>query len=157
MVRSLVNSDHDAEELTQETWIKIYDNLGRFRGQSSFRTWAFTIAKNTVRDYIRKKMRRKGIFTRLISSEDNDYEGSREMAVDAATPRMATEASERHERFNAALARLPMKQRLAFTLREREGLAYKEIAEIMKCKEGTVMSRLHQARQTLAAWLKDDL
>lgn len=152
VVCGIVGNAADAEDLTQQAWIKVWDKISTFRGDSSFKTWLFRLAKNTAWDHLRKKRRLRDIFSDLIAGGEDGV-----TAVTNITPRRVAEAVERDERFRAALAELPLKQRTTFTLREVEGLSYHEIAEVMGCREGTVMSRLHQARQTLSAWLSNDI
>jgi RNA polymerase sigma-70 factor (ECF subfamily) len=131
-----------AQELAQQTWIKVWKNLPRFKGRSSFFTWLYSIASRTALDHFRKVKRR------------NEYEYLDEMEAAGASesrsrPDQTMMRSELKEAFDKAMDRLPEKLRMVLILREVEGLPYKDIARIVKCREGTVMSRLYNARKQM--------
>ncbi|HNR31130.1 MAG TPA: sigma-70 family RNA polymerase sigma factor [Candidatus Hydrogenedentes bacterium] len=134
---------HDREEawdVSQEVFIKAYRALWRFRGEAQFKTWIMHIAANQCRDHLR---RRRAPFVPLD-------EGIRfERAASAGEPDHAAEARELGLAIERALETLPHKHRLAFVLREYEGMSYEEMARAMRCRIGTVMSRLHHARRKL--------
>jgi len=134
---------HDREEawdLSQEVFIKVHRSLGRFRGEANFKTWLLRITANQCKDYLKKRRLPTVAFDDRIRAErPSGHLG----------PRRALEAQEIGEAIQAALEKLPHKHRTAFVLREFEGLTYEEMAQVMQCSLGTVMSRLHHARKKM--------
>lgn len=147
-VRSLfamMGSEAEAREVAQQAWIKAWQKLERYNFQSSFNTWLHRIAVNTALDAIRARQRNGG---RTQSIDDIAPVLTDDTPVRHATSR------ERWQELNAALAQLPEEQRSALVLREISGYSYQEIADALGVKTGTVMSRLHAARQKLATLWK---
>ncbi|MEZ5277014.1 MAG: sigma-70 family RNA polymerase sigma factor [Opitutaceae bacterium] len=149
---AFVRHDHDARDLSQETWIKAWDGIQSFRGDAPFGAWVTRIATRTALDFLRKRKR-----MREVALPDQDAarcpvvrEGPRH-----ETPDRAAQSSEIQDRFQAALSKLPIKQRAVLALREIEGLSYAEIAHALGCRKGTVMSRLFNARKAIQSKLKD--
>ena len=152
LVLSVVRNETDARDVAQEVWIVIWKKLGSFRGDSKFTTWLHPIAVRKSLDHLRGRRRWYGRFLPFLESEDG--EPIAEPATDI-TPRDDVETSERNSRFERALATLPPKHRAVLALREVQGLSYDEIAEALKCRPGTVMSRLFHARRQLARKLQE--
>jgi RNA polymerase sigma-70 factor, ECF subfamily len=151
---SLVNNEDDARDLAQQTWVKVWHKLGSFKEDAGFFTWVYRVASNTCLDFLRGKTRRK---------EDALPEGM-EPVADARVERAPSEVSrpdremERAEIkaiFEKSLAELSPEHRLALTLREVDGLSYDEIAKVMGCRKGTVMSRIFYARQKMQEKLRE--
>jgi RNA polymerase sigma-70 factor (ECF subfamily) len=148
---SIVRNEDDAIEVSQEAWIKIWQRLQQFQGESSFLTWVTRVVINLCLDYLRKQKR---LPSESIDQFDEDP-GRIERQMPAVTPN-PTEGLERdelREKIDGALARLSTEHRTALVLHAFENLEYKEIAERMGCSIGTVMSRLFYARRRLAALL----
>lgn len=131
----------EAWDISQEVFIKSYQSLARFRGESSFKTWLLRITANSCKDQFKKR--------RVDTVPFDD-------SLDAGHPPSATldpgaqsRAKELGAAIERAVAQLPAKHRTAFVLREYQGLSYQEMAEAMHCNVGTVMSRLHHARRKL--------
>ena len=150
----MVRDTRDTEDVVQETFIKVFMALHNFRGESSFSTWLFRIGINTAKRSLTRRGRRipqlnepatEGAGSQQHSDADTDFE----------TPEAAMESKQIMDIFNATLAELPAGQRTAFVLREIEGFSYEEIAEQMHSPVGTVRSRIHRARDAIAAALKD--
>ena len=141
----IVGNEEDARDLAQQSWLKAWQKLSSFRGKSRFSTWLFRIATFTAYDFLRHQ-RSRGNHAQFetLTSGSIAYPG----VSPANSPNPATdlEIQELQQRFEMAIRALPVKQRTAFHLREIEGLSYAEIAEIMNCRQGTVMSRLYHAR-----------
>jgi RNA polymerase sigma-70 factor (ECF subfamily) len=129
-----------AEDLSQETFLRAWRSRESFRGETGIRGWLCVIAVNVVRDHVRQKMRRP------VEAPEPSFVDVPSAPDDPADHAVARDAL---ERLRVALPALPAKQREMFLLRERDGLSYKEIAEVMSCPIGTVMSGLARARERL--------
>lgn len=146
---AVVHNQEDALELAQETFVRAYENLGKFESRSSFSTWLYRIAANLAIDFRRREGRRT-----VLRGEDAEKEFDR---LPSTSGDAFGEMSRRelNQRLNNALKELTPEHRAAILLREVEGLSYDEISEVLQCPRGTVMSRLHYARNRLRAILKD--
>lgn len=156
VIYNMTSNREDASDLTQETFIKAFQAIGRFRGKSSFFTWIYRIAVNTTMTFLKKRNRR-----RFISYENIDEEASSAEIVERLTASNRSEqgalVSELQEKLNDALQKLSLKHRTVVILHEIEGLEHAEIAEITRTSTGTVRSRLHYAKQQLQSYLQDYL
>lgn len=135
----LCGSTAEAEDVAQDAFLHAWQALPRFRGDSSFRTWIYRITSNVAFERLRKQ-------PVLPLGDDN-------MPVGDVTPETLALRSERQGSVRRAIARLPSESRLVLVLREYEGLSYQEISDVAGIPLGTVMSRLHYARQ----WLRQQL
>lgn len=146
LARALTGNEDEAEDLAQETFIRAFRGLGRFRGDSAFTTWLYRITVNVFRS----RRTRQSLWSRLWSRE---IEGRHVIRADPS-PAAGLEADlVRRDLIDKALAVVPPDLRLAVTLRDVEGLEYREIAEVMGVPIGTVMSRIFRGRQRLRAAL----
>ena len=145
---SLLGNREDALDVVQEAFIKAYRSLDRFKGKSSFYTWLYRITANTAIDYGRKESRRDEVEFREELEQDEE-KGDYPVAPSSENPAEGLMRKELGELIEGAIRELPAEQRTAVALREIEGLSYKEIAKVMRCSEGTVMSRLHYGRKKL--------
>jgi RNA polymerase sigma-70 factor (ECF subfamily) len=154
VIYNMTSNREDASDLTQETFIKAFQAIGRFQGKSAFFTWIYRIAINTTMTFLKKRNRR-----RFISYEKIDEEVSNTEIFERLTAKNRTEAgalvSELQEKLNDALQKLSPKHRTVVVLHEIEGLEHAEIAEITKTSVGTVRSRLHYAKQQLQSYLHE--
>jgi len=156
VVRGMVRNQEDAQDITQDVFIKAYASLGSFQGQSSFYTWLYRIAVNMTIDYRRRKGRRQeSSFDEKI--DPDAAEGTELPDARVLSPQRAYLDKELGGKIRQAMESLPEDQRTAIVLRELEGLSYKEIADMMECSQGTVMSRLFYGRKKLQEILKDFL
>jgi len=130
----------EAWDSSQEVFIKAHRSLKKFRGEASFKTWLLRITSNHCKDVLKKKR------LRTVPLEDLALGDA---ASGDAGPRSQLQAEEIGAAIESALGELSVKHRTAFILREFEGLSYQEMAEVMNCNMGTVMSRLHHARKNL--------
>jgi RNA polymerase sigma-70 factor (ECF subfamily) len=138
----------DAEDLTQETFIRAYRAIGQFRQDSSFRTWLHRIAINVIRSYLARRQRAS-----LIALEPGPE--AEAAAHEAASSRDDLETVLiRRQAIRRALAMLSSEARLVVTLRDLEGLEYQEIATITRVPIGTVESRLYRASRRLRPLLE---
>jgi RNA polymerase sigma-70 factor (ECF subfamily) len=148
MVYGMVRNREDARDLTQDAFVKAYNNLDGFRIESSFYTWLYRIAMNLAIDHIRKRQRQGTTsFEESIAARDED--GGIAEVHHEDDPRKTLERKRLYEKIMDALDKLPADQKQVILLREMEGLSYKEISDVMDIPEGTVMSRLFYARKKL--------
>ena len=149
-MKVLRNRD-DAEDAVQDATLKVWRNLHRFEGRACFTTWIHRIVMNASLDILRKRSgRAEGM---PADQGDQDCRPKLEPAHDQ-TPERELEMVEMQLLVQAAVARLTPVHRQAITLREFHDCAYDEIAEVAACPIGTVMSRLHHARQQVAEDLR---
>lgn len=148
LVRILTSGDAEAEDLVQDTFVRAYRAVGQFRGDSTFRTWLHRIAVNVVRSHAARRNSRGR--PRSVEADAADD--------DAAVGRLAShedleDAVVRRRTIDQALARLPPEMRLLITLRDVQGLEYREIAVITGLPIGTVESRIFRGRRRLRPML----
>jgi RNA polymerase sigma-70 factor (ECF subfamily) len=139
----------DAEDVAQEVFLRVYRGIGRFRGEALFRTWLYQVALNAVRSHA-TAARPHGSAVPLGGGEGDPREGA--APEPAADDPFARRLADR-QLIDRALAGLPAEWREAVTLRDVEGLSYREIAELTNVPLGTVESRIFRARQQLRAAL----
>jgi RNA polymerase sigma-70 factor (ECF subfamily) len=146
----------DAGDLAQETFIKAFQALKSFKGDSSFYTWVYRIAVNKTINFLKQRKNRSHL---SLNNLDLNAENDPDMValVSDRTPRREAGLSELQEKLNSAMLKLSPVHRLVVTLHDVQGLAHEEIATIMDCNIGTVRSRLFYARQQLQAHLSDYL
>jgi len=146
----------DANDLAQETFIKGYQALKSFKGDSSFYTWVYRIAVNKTINFL--KQRKNKIH---LSLNDLDFNAENDpdlvALISDKTPRRDIGLMELQEKLNSAMLKLSEVHRLVVTLHDVQGLSHEEIGKIMDCNIGTVRSRLFYARQQLQAYLSDYL
>lgn len=146
---SVVHNQDDAIELAQETFVRAYENLSKFESRSSFSTWLYRIAANLAIDFWRREGRHV-----VLRGEDAENE-IRKLPSDTGDSFKTASRKELSARLTAALEELTPEHRTVILLREVEGLSYDEISAALNCPRGTVMSRLHYARNRLRVLLKD--
>ncbi|MBI3070719.1 MAG: sigma-70 family RNA polymerase sigma factor [Deltaproteobacteria bacterium] len=151
----MVHNADDAMDIAQEAFVKIHRNLRRFKGTSSFYTWIYRIVLNLSIDFLRREGRLPTVDFDDTMSHDQVADGG-DFAFTHATedPGMGIDKRRMSAILHRAIDDLSANHRAAIVLREIEGLSYSEIAKIMDCSEGTVMSRLHHARLRLQSALK---
>ncbi len=149
----IVGNAEDAMDIAQDAFVKAWKSLPRFRGGSAFFTWIYRITVNLSLDHLRRRRPETAGYDDALLHEDGDGAGWAPAA--AATPDREAERAEIRARVEKALEDLSPEQRTVFVLREFEGLSYREIAAAMRCRIGTVMSRLHYARQRMRELLGD--
>ncbi len=149
-ISRMVGPGADAEDLTQETFVRAYVNLKSFQSRSSLNTWLFRIATNICIDFSRKSGRiRAHSASMTMSAEDGDEELEREIPDSRFDPQSMLLNKELGSKLEQALAALPEKLRVVVLLHDIEGLQYEEIAAVVECPLGTVKSRLFNARVSL--------
>ena len=143
-------------DIAQETFLRAYRALPRFRGESAFYTWLYRIAVNTAKKQLARLQRDPVIRESSLRSGDEDEEPlhAEQVLSDGATPESLLASKEIATAVNAAVEALPEDFRRALLLREVEGLTYEEIAVLMQCPVGTVRSRIFRARDAVALRLR---
>ncbi len=143
-------------DIAQETFIRAYRAIPRFRGESAFYTWLYRIAVNTAKKALMELKRDPTVSESALASRDDDDETSRveNELTDGETPDAVLASKQIAAAVNSAIESLSEDLRQAITLREIEGLSYEEIAELMNCPIGTVRSRIFRAREAIATRLR---
>jgi len=152
ILKMCANAD-DAAELTQETFVKVIENIGKFEGRSGFYTWAFRIAVNLTLNYRKRSVK---LAFRSLDADDDEHdrqakEALKQFLADDSSPDPAVVAA------NNELCRIVVKslgelddsQRAVVVLRDIEGMNYAQIADVLDVELGTVKSRLSRARSNL--------
>lgn len=144
----MVGQPDEAEELAQEVFVNVYRGFESYRGDASLRTWIFRIATNQAKNRLKYLSRRRA---GLQESLDDHADESAFMPLGEPVPRpdRAAEGAEMERVVAAALASLDPEHREVLVLRDIEGLAYDELAQVLGLAEGTVKSRLFRARYAL--------
>lgn len=137
----ITRNSADAEEVTQDVFMKIYRNLKRFEFRSTFRTWVYRITMNTAINQYRKSKREE--------AGRVDYESARETLASEDSPVEELIEKDNENRVNSLLEVLSPQQKACLVLRELQGLSYREIAATLKVPLNTVRTRLMRARQAL--------
>jgi RNA polymerase sigma-70 factor (ECF subfamily) len=156
MIYNMVRNEQDAWDLAQDSFVKAWKSIGRFRSQSSFYTWIYRIVMNVTIDWLRKKQV-KGTGTEFDDSvqlKEIDP-ASRTSPRAEPLPHERMERDEVRARIDAAIAQLSPEHRAVILMKETEDMQYHEIAEALGCSIGTVMSRLFYARKKLQSSLRD--
>jgi RNA polymerase sigma-70 factor (ECF subfamily) len=152
----ILRSREDAEDASQEVFVKVYNALHQYDPRYAFRSWIFRITHNLCIDYIR----RRKMSTLSLDAPVAGPEGEMEWDLpdpDAIDPSEAASAGEEREMIERAIEKLGPTLRSAITLRHLEGLRYDEIAEILEIPLGTVKVRIFRAREMLAKFLSRPL
>jgi RNA polymerase sigma-70 factor (ECF subfamily) len=155
VIYNMTLNHSDAADLTQETFVKAFRSISKFRRKSSFFTWLYRIGVNLTLTFLKKKRNRKFFSFDQFFGESTSDGSDRQIASKEITSAKSTLLNELHEKLNEALAKLSDKHRTIVILYEIDGLSHKEISHIMKCTEGTVRSRLHYAKQQLQSMLSE--
>lgn len=138
IVFSLIGQDRESEDIMQEVFMKVYHGLRSFKEQSEFTTWLYRIVMNTAYDFMRKRKN-------FVSDEAILEQG----VAAHGGPKDVLLAQEKEAMIQKALGSIPVQFRAAVVLKDIEGLSYGEISRVLKCRIGTVESRIFRARQLL--------
>lgn len=148
VVYNLTSNREDTADLVQDAFIKAFQSINRFQGQSAFFTWLYKIAVNTTLSHLRKNRLRAFFSLEKIQEDDPSTKVLADLTDHAGADREAY-LRELQEKLNEAMQKLSINHRTVITLFEIDGLSHAEIAAVMGCSEGTVRSRLHYAKQFL--------
>ncbi len=152
LVARYVHDMTEAEDVTQEAFLKAYRALPAFRGESAFYTWIYRIAINTAKNHLVAARRRPLDYDLdLQNSEQYDLHAK---LKETDSPEGLALTEEVRKAVDQAIAQLPEDLRTAIVLREIEGMSYEEIAQTMECPVGTVRSRIFRAREAIDKRIK---
>ena len=150
----MTGNSEDAADMTQEAFIKAYNSLQSFRGDSKFSVWLYRIVSNVCLDFLRSKNRRPTV---SLSVEDDDGEDAQlDVADESQSPELLLDRKLTRDSVRRGLDSLPPDYRQILLLREIQGLSYDEIAQALSLEVGTVKSRIFRARKRLCTYLIDD-
>ena len=149
----LTGNPEDALDVSQDTFIKAYTNLGSFRGDSRFSVWIYRLAYNACMDHVRKN---RGGTVSMTMTDDDDEESQFDLPDPAPQPEELAEKRDIQRAVREAVAALPDDKRKIIVMREFSGMSYTDIAAALNVEEGTVKSRLARARSALAAILREN-
>ena len=142
--RRITGCDTDAEDATQEVFLRVLSQAGKFDGRSQFSTWLFRLAVNHTINLSRKSRKRRGVDLEQTELPPDEHPSPLESVIQR----------EERQHLNQALQSLPADQRAIVVLREIEGMSYAEIAAVLDLAPGTVTSRLVRGRERLAQMLR---
>ena len=149
----ITKNHEDANDVMQDTFLKVYESIHSFRKDAAFETWLYRIVVNHATNLVKRRERRREL-PLSSTSEMEIHPDLRRTADLANNPHLNLEKKERQRWVTQAINSLPLKQRTVVILHEFEGLTHPEIASILNCSEGTVRSRLHYARHKLKDLLR---
>ena len=150
----MVNDREEAADLAQEAFLKAWQGLSSFQGDSSFATWVYRLATNVCIDFLRRQKRRRAVVS--VTSMDDPDSGWTEPADREQDPQRILERAELGQVLANGLEALPDHHRQVLVLRELSGLSYQEIGQALGLDNGTVKSRIARARKALQKRLRTD-
>jgi len=145
-----LGNQEEAEDVVQETFLRVYRNRSAYRRVAKFSTWIYTIAGNLARTELRRRNRRRFFSLSDMGVQDKDYE----IADNLLNPESQTDGVMKEEIIQAEIARLSPKFREVIVLRDIQELSYEEISKIIRVPIGTVKSRVNRARLRLQGRLR---
>ena len=149
---SIVQQPEDAEDVTQEVFVQVYQSVEGFKRESKFSTWLYRITLSKAMDHERRKKRKKRFaFVKTLFGEDNEVIVN---LSDFNHPGVTLDNKEKAAVLFKAMQTLPENQRTAFALNKVEGLSYQEISEVMNTTVSAVESLLHRAKTNLRKELR---
>ena len=148
LISRVLNDRHCSDDLAQEVFIRVFVHRRNYRRGSKFSTWLFTIAVNLAKNEIRRRVRRRNWFS-LDALQEAHSDSMIQLADPTEGQDVALQREQLQEALGRAIASVPEKYRVALVLRDIEGLAYEEIANVLGVPGGTVRSRINRARGVL--------
>ena len=150
----MVGNVDDAFDMSQEAFIKAYNSIGSFRGESRFSVWLYRLTTNVCLDFLYSQARRRQ--SSLTYLDDMEEGKELEIPDERSSPETIMEQKELRETLERGIDKLPPDYRAILLLREIEGFSYNEIADTLSLEEGTVKSRIFRARKKLCDILTSD-
>ena len=159
VIYHMTSHHEDANDLTQEAFVKAWQALKSFKGDSAFFTWLYRIAVNRTLNHLKQRNFRASKHAMSLNDLDLEAENHPDLValVSDKTPRRALALEELKEKLNAAMQRLSENHRIVVTLHDIQGLPHDEIAKVLGCNTATVRTRLFYARQQLQGMMSDYL
>lgn len=152
-VLGIVQSEAEAEDVTQDVFIRVYESVSSFKGESKFSTWLYRIAVTKALELLRSKKRKKRFaFLQPIFGEDSE---ERIQLADFHHPGVSLDNKERAGHLFKAIQKLPENQKAAFVLHKLEGFSYKEISETLQTSVPAVESLMNRAKTNLKKYLEN--
>jgi RNA polymerase sigma factor (sigma-70 family) len=147
----IVQNAEDAEDVTQEVFVKIFESISSFKGDSRLSTWIYRITVTKALDHLRKKKTKKrfGLIQSIFGNEKQDVAEK----PDFYHPGVMLDNKEKAAVLFKAISLLPENQKTAFTLHKVEGLSYQEVSDVMNTTVPAVESLMHRAKSNLRKWL----
>ena len=151
-ILGIVQNETEAEDLAQDVFIKVFEKIGTFKGDSKFSTWLYRIATTTALDHLRSKKRKKrfGFLQSLGGGNDE-----KESIPDFNHPGVSLDNKERAAVLFKAIESLPENQKTAYTLHKLEGLSYRDVSEVLNTTVSAVESLMSRANQNLRKELEE--
>jgi RNA polymerase sigma-70 factor (ECF subfamily) len=147
----ILQNAEDAEDVSQEVFVQVYESVQTFKGESKFSTWLYRVTVSKALDHLRKKKRKKRFaYVQSLFGADNQTIIEK---PDFHHPGVTLDNKERATVLFKAISQLPENQKIAFTLHKLEGLSYQEISDVMKTSVSSVESLMHRAKNNLKKWL----
>ena len=152
-ILGIVQNETEAEDLAQDVFIKVFEKISTFKGDSKFSTWLYRIATTTALDHLRSKKRKKrfGFLQSLTGSSGDE----KEQAPDFHHPGISLDNKERAAVLFKAIDSLPENQKSAYTLHKLEGLSYRDVSEVLNTTVSAVESLMSRANQNLRKHLEE--
>lgn len=152
-ILGIVQNETEAEDLAQDVFIKVFEKIGTFKGDSKFSTWLYRIATTTALDHLRSKKRKKRFgFLQSLSGDGGE---EKEQIADFHHPGISLDNKERAAVLFKAIEELPENQKAAYTLHKLEGLSYSDVSEVLNTSVSAVESLMSRANQNLRKSLED--
>lgn len=152
IVSRYISDWSECHDVAQETFVRAYRALGKYRQEAQFSTWLYRIAVNTAKNYLMAQHRRFPVATSMEQADSQDTIGLEK--PDEATPERELMRQQLEQALVAALEQLPPDLRQTIILREIEGASYEDIGRQMQCPIGTVRSRIFRAREAIDTQLR---
>jgi RNA polymerase sigma-70 factor, ECF subfamily len=147
IISRYVDDYSETQDLVQETFIKVFSGLERFRGESQFYTWLYRIAINTAKNHLIKKSHTVPTLDVNVDEEASNH--FKTFFKEFSNPENELQSQELQQQFYQLLEEMPEELRITLLLRDLEGLSYEDIADIFDCPIGTIRSRIFRAREFL--------
>src|SRR6185436_16254945 len=152
-ILGIVQNETEAEDLAQDVFIKVFEKISTFKGDSKFSTWLYRIATTTALDHLRSKKRKKRFgFLQSLTGSGGD---EKEQVPDFNHPGVSLDNKERAAVLFKAIEALPENQKSAYMLHKLEGLSYRDVSEVLNTTVSAVESLMSRANQNLRKQLED--
>jgi RNA polymerase sigma factor (sigma-70 family) len=151
-ILGIVQNETEAEDLAQDVFIKVFEKISSFKGDSKLSTWLYRIATTTALDHLRSKKRKKRFgFLQALTGGSED----KEQLPDFHHPGVSLDNKERAAMLFKAIDTLPENQKTAYTLHKLEGLSYRDVSEVLNTSVSAVESLMSRANQNLRKHLEE--